>query len=234
VLAQARTPKTDDELACIVTAAAIAEAALSALIGALHPGVTERELVGVYAATIASLGAPTPPSEAVVWATPRQGPVRLRRLATTRPIGPGELVAFNPGAFFAGYEGTMARTWIAGSVDPSPAQQRIEERCRAVLDSLVGTCRAGATGAELIRAWDATGEDPSPRPFVRGVGLGAEPPVIGAGLGQSVQLDAGTVLAVEAWVAAEGAGGVLEADLVLVTDGDPVVLTRYGRGPLAP
>jgi hypothetical protein len=41
------------------------------------------------------------------------------------------------------------------------------------------------------------------------------------------------VLAVEAWVAAEGAGGVLEQDLVLVTDAEPEVLTRYGRGPLA-
>ena len=233
VLSRARTPKTADELACIVSAASIAEAALSALVVALDPGVTERQLVGVYAEAIAGLGAPTPPTEAVVCATPRQGPVRLRRLATDRRLAPGELVALNPGAFYGGYEGTLARTWVVGSMVPSPAQRRLAQRCRETLEVVLDACRAGTTGAEVCRVWDSTGEAPPPEPFVRGVGLGAELPLIGHRVGQSAHLVAGAVLAVTAWVAEDGVGGVLEQDLVLVTDGEPARLTRYGRGPLA-
>lgn len=233
VLWLARAYKTSDELACIQTAANLAEAALSTVVGALMPGVTERSLVGTYVAALAALGVPTPPSEGVVCATPRQGPVRRRRLASDRPIGPGELVAFNPGAFYAGYEASLARTWVAGDVSPTRTQKHVARRCRSVLDAVVSACRAGASGSDLEQAWAASGEPIPPAPFVRGVGLGAEPPLIGAGLGATSRLQAGMVLAVEAWVGAEGAGGVLEQDLVLVTDAGPEVLTRYGRGPLA-
>jgi Xaa-Pro aminopeptidase len=230
---QARAHKTTDELACIRTAANLAEAALSTLVAGLIPGVTERSLVGTFVASLAALGVPTPPSEGIVCATPRQGPVSRRRLAGDRPVGPGELVALNPGAFYAGYEASLARTWVAGEVSPTRAQRDVARRCREVLDAVVSACRAGARGSDLQRAWDASGEPAPPAPFVRGVGLGAEPPLIGAGLGAESRLQVGMVLAVEAWVAAEGAGGVLEQDLVLVTDAEPEVLTRYGRGPLA-
>jgi Xaa-Pro aminopeptidase len=229
---KARVQKTPDELACIRTAANLAEAALSSLVSAVWPGVTERSLVGTYGAALATLGAPTPPSEGVVCVTPRQGPVSRRQLAGDRPIGPGELVALNPGAFYAGYEASLARTWVAGEVSPTRAQRDVARRSRSVLDAVVSACRAGASGSDLHRAWGATGEPASPAPFVRGVGLGAEPPLIGSGLGVTSRLQAGMVLAVEAWVAAEGAGGVLDQDLVLVTDTEPEVLTLYGRGPL--
>ena len=62
----------------------LAEAGLAALDEALEPGVTERDLLGVYVETVAALGAPTPPSESVVFATPRRGPVRYRYLASDR------------------------------------------------------------------------------------------------------------------------------------------------------
>jgi hypothetical protein len=68
-------------------------------------------------------------------------------------------------------------------------------------------------------------------PLAHGVGLGVEPPVIGAGIGRASVLSAGTVLAVTGWVAHAGAGGVLERELVLVRDGAPEVLSGYDRGP---
>jgi hypothetical protein len=39
------------------------------------------------------------------------------------------------------------------------------------------------------------------------------------------------VLAVTGWVAEDGVGGHLERDVVLVTDGEPEVLTDDGRDP---
>ncbi len=114
----ARRTKTPDEITCLEVASAIAEAALSAMEDALTPGITERELLGIYDERIASLGAPMPPSESVCFATPSHGPVRFRHLASDRPIGEGELVVLAPGALYAGYEAGLARTRTAGNAGP--------------------------------------------------------------------------------------------------------------------
>jgi Xaa-Pro aminopeptidase len=121
---------------------------------------------------------------------------------------------------------------VAGDVAPSEAQRRLARRCRDGLDGVVAACRAGATGAEIQVAGARSGEPVPQLPFVRGVGLGAEPPLIGARVGASARLEAGMVLALEGWVAEKGAGGVLEQDMVLVTDDETEVLTRYNRGAL--
>ena len=123
VMEQARRIKTADELTCLDVASALAEAALSALEEAVAPGITERQLLGVYAEKIAGLGAPIPPSEAVCFATPTTGPVRFRRLASDRPIGDGELVVLAPGALYAGYEAGLARTTKAGRTAPAGESQ---------------------------------------------------------------------------------------------------------------
>ncbi len=231
VIARARSPKTSDELACLTGAATLAESALSAMIDALRPGVTERQLLAACVRHLGSLGAPVLPSEGVACATPLEGQVHLRRLASDRQVAAGELVVLNPAALLAGYQGTLARTWAVEG-KPSAAQRALAERCQAAHVALIGCCRAGATGADLCRAWDATGESWPPEPLAWGIGLGTELPVIGHGLGEGAVLGAGTVLAVQSWVAAEGAGGVLQQDMVLVTDSDPQVLTRFGRGPV--
>src|SRR3954467_2383560 len=48
VMAAARRIKTPDEIICLEVASAIAEAALSAMEDALTPGISGRELVGIY------------------------------------------------------------------------------------------------------------------------------------------------------------------------------------------
>lgn len=227
----ARSVRTAAELARIVAATAIAEAGLTAMVDALRPGVTERDLLAAYLERIASLGAPIPPTEGVACATPREGPVQLRRVASGRPIAEGELVVLDAGGFSEGYEGGVGRTWIAGEAAPSSEQRSLAERCRGVLDATVAACCAGTTAAALRRAWTATGEPLPSEPIAHGIGLGAEPPVIGEGIGDDTVLAASTVLAVTAWVAQEGLGGFLERDLVLVGDGGPQILSSYGRGP---
>ena len=221
----ARATKTADELAYITAAIAVAESGLAAMLDALRPGITERELLGVYLERIASLGAPTPPTESVVCVTPASGPVALRRLATDRPVAAGELVVLDAGGIVAGYEGGLGRTSVAGSA-PTSAQRELAARCRGALDTVAAACRAGATGGDVRRAWAATGEAMPPVPLVHGVGLGMEPPVIGAGVGDDAALMAGSVLSVTSWVAVEGVGGFLERDLLLVGEGAPEVLSR--------
>lgn len=230
-LGAARAPKSAAEVARIVAATEIAASGLTAMIDALVPGVSERDLLAAHLERISSLGAPTPPTEGVACATPTTGPVALRRLATGAPIEAGQLVVLDAGALHLGYEGGVGRTWVCPGVDVSAAQQAVAARCRAALDAVIAACRVGATGTDLCAAWTGTGEMLPPAPLAHGVGLGAEPPVIGAGIGGASVLAAGTVLAVTGWVAQAGAGGVLERDLVLVGDGAPEVLSAHSRGP---
>lgn len=233
-LRRARETKTPDEIACISAATSVAEAGLSALVEALAPGVTERQLLGKFAEHVARIGVAILASETVAISTPIEGPVPLRQVPTDRPTGAGELVVLNPGVIYGGYEGGLGRTWPAGPAQPSDAQRSLAERCRSGLGAVIDQCREGRTGADLKRAWAATGEPAFPVPLAHGIGLGAEPPVIGAGRGDEDMLKAGSVLAVQAWVAGEGAGGFLERELVLVGAGEgPQLLSRFGHGPAA-
>jgi Xaa-Pro aminopeptidase len=221
----ARTPKSEAEVDRIAAAAGIAAAGLAAMDAVLRPGASERDLLAAYREAIAAAGAPAPPSEGVACATPTRGPVALRRIATADPIGSGQLVILDPGAFHRGYEGGLGRTRVAGGGPPTGGRTDLFTRARRARAAVAAACRPGATGADLVAAWTATGEPLPAEPLAHGVGLGVEPPVVGPGVSAASVLARGTVLAVTAWVAEEGVGGVLQRDLVLVTGGDPRVLT---------
>jgi len=243
VLAAARGTKTVDELACLRTAAAAAEAGMAALVEALRPGITEGQLMGVHAAALARLGLPTPPIEAAACLTPVPGggPGRLRRLVSDRPAEAGQMVVLTAGALYAGYEATLSRTWLVGAggggrsgdaggpIGAGPvasgAQMETAGRARSLRDARVGACRTGPVPALL-----GPGERVGSEPVAWGVGLGMETPLLGAGLGAGVQLSAGMTLVVQAWAASE-AGGALEADVVLVGADGPELLTRFGSCP---
>jgi Xaa-Pro aminopeptidase len=97
------------------------------------------------------------------------------------------------------------------------------------MEALLAACRAGNTGADLYRAWEDAGGVESPVPLAHGLGLGAEPPVIGLGRGAEASLEEGMVLSVQSWVAEEGVGGCLQRATVVIESGGATALTRYGR-----
>jgi Xaa-Pro dipeptidase len=228
VMAPARRTKTPDEITCLDVASAIAEAALTALDDAFVPGITERELLGLYYECVASLGAPMAPSESVCFATPTRGPVAFRHLASDRPVGDGELVVLAPGALYAGYEAALARTRVAGHSTP-PGAADLASQCARGMDALLAVCRPGNAGADLYRAWEDAGNPARGVPLAHGLGLGAEPPVIGLGRGADAALEEGMVLSVQSWVTEDGVGGCLERATVHIESGGASTLTRYGR-----
>ena len=243
MLRHVRGPKTAAELSCICTAAALAEAVLSAILVAVRPGVSSRELIGIYAEAGASLGSSSPPTEAVIWiARPEGGPVPAPRwpwrLPSARPLQAGELIAINPGAFYGGYEGVLGRTFAVGEAADVGALA-LRDRCQYALDATIGMCRPGSTGADLVAVWtEASGCAPL-GVLARGVGLGVEPPVIGQNTGSAEVLEEGLVLAVSGSMrmpdGSPGAvGGVFCQDMVLVGAAGPTVLTRYGEGSGGP
>jgi Xaa-Pro dipeptidase len=237
LLRRVRGPKSEDELTCIRVAASLAEAVLSVVVAALRPGISSRELIGIYAEAASSLGSASLPSEAVIWVAARDeegGDGRRAwadRLPSERRLEAGELVAINPGAFYGGYEGVLGRSLAVGAVAGGPPIE-LRSRCRAALDATIATCRPGATGADLLRAWRAASGAEAPAVLARGVGLGAEPPVMGRDTGHSEVLDEGVVLAVGGALPVAGSppgslGGVFEQDMILVGADGPTVLTRY-------
>lgn len=202
VVTAARRTKTPDEILCLEVASAIAESALSAMEDALAPGITERELLAIYHERIATLGAPMPPSEGVCSVRSAQ-------------------VVLAPGALYAGYEAGLARSRTANS--------GLASRCARGMDALIAACRPGNTGADLYLAWEDTGNQDPDIPLAHGLGLGAEPPLIGLGRGRDALIEEGMVLCVQSSVPEEGIGGFLQRDTVLVESGGPALLTRYGR-----
>lgn len=228
VMTAARRVKTPDEITCLDVASAIAEAALSALEEALVPGITERELLGIYNEKVAGLGAPNPPSESVCVATPSRGPVTFRHLASDRPVGEGELVVLAPGALYAGYEAGLARTRVAGNAGAAGTAE-LAARCARGMDALIAACRPGSTGADLYRVWENAGNPDPGVMLAHGLGLGAEPPLIGLGRGADAVIEEGMVLSVQSWVTEEGVGGCLERGTVHIESAGPSTLTRYGR-----
>jgi Xaa-Pro aminopeptidase len=228
VMETARRIKTPDEITCLDVASAIAEAALTALEEALEPGITERELLGIHYDCVASLGAPISPSESVCFGMPTRGPVTFRHLASDRPVGDGELVVLAPGALYAGYEAALARTRVAGHYVP-PGAADLATRCARSMDALLAACRPGNTGADLFRAWENAGNHESLVPLAHGLGLGAEPPLIGMGRGSDATLEEGMVLSIQSWVAEDGVGGCLERATIRIEAAGSSTLTRRGR-----
>ena len=71
----------------------------------------------------------------------------------------GDAVALAGGVLWAGYEGSLARTWWCGD-DTLPAAGQRGRRSRAggaVTDAVIEQCRPGRTGADLRAAFEGAG-----------------------------------------------------------------------------
>ncbi|MBM4269600.1 MAG: aminopeptidase P family protein [Deltaproteobacteria bacterium] len=236
-LRRARERKTADEIECIRTACAIAENALGAVAAEVRPGAHEADLAGVFAEACARLGVTTPGSSASFCATAREGssgsvPSPCRGFSS-RPLEEGDLVALDGTVLYAGYEGgagttRLCRARARDAGDAASGASAIFERADALLDALVRAARAGAPPDALLRAWKESGEPPPPFPIAHGLGLGVEPPLVGATRDASPggALAADSVLSLQSWVWRSGIGGVLGRAVVRITDESPEVLSR--------
>ncbi len=238
----ARRIKTADELQCIRTACAIAEAALSASIDALHPGVRETDLLGVFEQRMSAFNVTAPAVEGTFCATPRAahgGRPPLRQLPTDHAINEGELVALSSGVLYAGYEGSVGRTWpcLGPGSEIKPSQRKLFQRWNRLWEAMREQLRPGNNGAALRKAYEDTGEPLPPFPIANGIGMGWEPPLIGTALGPQADARAifepGMVLTVQGYVWQEGVGGYLGKQMVAITADGCEIITQLGPGPLA-
>jgi Xaa-Pro aminopeptidase len=245
LLEEARRVKSPDEVACIRTAVALSEAGLARAWEAVAPGVTGRALAGLAAARTAELGATTvdvTPTFTTATARPWPGDPAPGERPWPAPgaeagFDGGALVTGCVGALYAGYAGPLARTVrcpAAGgsAAGPGAVPESLLRRGTALHEAMLAACRRGQPAGELLAAYGRCGEDIPVGPVAHGVGLGMEPPVVGAALpadaGAGTVLEPGMVLFVEARVRDPRLGELCVGDTVLVgEDGAAVPVRRH-------
>ena len=229
-----RRHKLPDEITCLRTAAAVAESALYAAIVEVRPGVTEHHLRAEFLARMCELGTSQFAQQGTFTVLDPDAP--LRWTTSDRVLAEGDLVALAGGVLWAGYEGSLARTWSCGSRGPTDGQRALFARWRSVMDRVIEQCRPGRTGADLRTAYDGSGEPEPQMTIAYSVGLGHEGPLAGTGMSPDLEraqsIEANMVIAVRAFVGGSD-GGCFGEDMILVTDDGPEPLTTLGYGPLA-
>jgi Xaa-Pro aminopeptidase len=222
----ARRIKTDEEVAALREAIAVAESSLAVAVAELAPGVREQTLAGVLMEAAAAGGVSTPLYQDVAWVTSRDHP--WRRDNGAGRVNSGDLVAFSAGVLAGGYAGEVGRTWPVGEARNAPNVSALYRRWDGLWSRLIAACQPGAGAGELLGAYQAAGEPTPPMPVARGLGMGFDPPVISSHLPQTAageRLEPGMVLAVTGYVWEQGIGAVFGREAVLITGDGPEVLT---------
>jgi Xaa-Pro dipeptidase len=235
LMQQVRLIKTVDEIAIIEEACAIGDAVTQRAIDSTRSGRRENEVAGDAMQTLYYMG-----GEMAHVITPfvasgeHMSPPH--RICTDKIIRNRDLCFIDIGAMWNGYFADIGRTTVVGK--PSKMQKQVYTAVYEGLMAGVDQMRPGRTNQDVADAVIAKvsdhgfGENLFSLFIGHGIGMGAnEPPYIGETLPGSTVFDLkpGMIFAVEplVWVAdVPGGGGVRIEDMVLVTEGDPRILSR--------
>jgi len=223
-----RLIKREDEIAKLVRAAAITDAAWEEVLTRMRAGQTEVEVALLFASVIGKLGGSLS-FETLVQSGPNSSLPHAR--PSNRALAAGDLVLLDFGAAFGGYKADTTRMAVVG--EPSSRHQEIHDLVLRAHDAAIEAVRPGVTTGDVDsaarRVIDAGGY--GDRFFHRvghGLGLeGHEDPSLDPG-SQTI-LEAGMVFTVEPGIYIPGFGGVRIEDDVVVEAGGCRVLTTPDR-----
>lgn len=222
-----RLIKDGAEIAALRAACAAADIALAGLLAedGLRPGRTEREVARDLEARMVAAGAVGPSFETIV-ATGANSAVPHHR-PTGAQLRYGDLCKLDFGALIGGYHSDMTRTMVLG--EPAGWQQEIYDLVAAAQAAGRAALRAGAEVRDVDAAARGVITDAGHgENFVHGLGHGVglqihEAPALSQfGVGT---LEAGMAVTVEPGVYLAGWGGVRIEDTLVVSDGEPELLT---------
>jgi len=224
-----RAVKDESELEKIRRAGEITSEGYARLADERFVGRTERELAWRLEDLFRELGADAPAFESIVASGPNAAKPHAR--PTDRTMEAAETIVIDAGAMVEGYNADCTRTFATG-----PLPEELKAAYQATLEGqLAGleAVRAGVTGIDA---------DAAARDKIEAAGLGEK---FGHGLGHGVGLEvheaprlsressdtlvAGNVATVEPGVYLAGLGGIRIEDLVVVTDGEPEILTSFTK-----
>jgi Xaa-Pro aminopeptidase len=233
-----RLRKSAEELTALRHAAALTDAAASALVDGPLVGCSEHELAArIEAAYVAHGGMH---HIHYVGVTPMSAPDRSvpAQWPRSRQVAAGDLLTFELSAAVAPeYSGQLLRS-VAVAAEPSDQVQRLHEVAEAALDAVAARLRPGVHARELVDA-AAVIEDAgftTVDDLVHGFGGGYLPPVIGSRSRAirptpDMTLEAGMTVVVQPNVATPDRRlGVQTGELLLVTDDGPERLHTFPRG----
>ena len=211
-----RQRKDDAELALVARACAIGDAAFTALLGWLAPGMTERAVVRRLDAELVDHGADAPAFATIV-ASGRNG-ARPHHEPGRRPLATGDLVTLDFGALVEGYASDMTRTIALGRPRPELATLHalVAEAQRAGVAAVADGVPAGDVDAACRDRIAAGGRaEAFLHPTGHALGLEIhEEPILRAGA--TATLTHRMTVTVEPGVYVAGLGGVRIEDTVVV------------------
>ncbi|MCR5976385.1 M24 family metallopeptidase [Gordonia jinghuaiqii] len=226
-----RAVKEPGEIELLRAACAIGDAALAAIIadGVLRAGTTEREAARALEWEMYRLGADGIAFETIVAAGAHSAIPHHR--PTHSALADGDLVKIDFGAIVDGYHSDMTRTYVLRRA--APWQRDLYE---LVATAQAAGCAALTPGAEL-RAVDAAAREVIAdaghgEHYVHGLGHGVGLQIHEApGIGKLATgtLPCGAAVTVEPGVYLPGWGGVRIEDTLVVTTGDPDLLTATDK-----
>jgi Xaa-Pro aminopeptidase len=218
-----RIVKSPDEIELLRTVAQIASRAFDRVRPAIRPGLRERDVAFLLEQTFRELGADGPAFDTIVAAGERGALPHGR--ASDRVLERGDMVVVDFGASAGGYQSDSTRTIVLG--DPTPDQRRVIEAVRRAQVESMALMKPGVQ-ADAVDRRARKSLDGEADAFQHGLGHGIglmvhERPFLSAS--DQTPLEAGMVITNEPGIYRPGWGGVRLEEMVLVTEGEPEVLT---------
>ena len=224
VVEELRMIKDEAEIELLARACAITDQAFAAVLGAIRPGCTERDIAILIERAMVDLGAEAPAFDTIVASGPN-GAIP-HHSPGGRVLERGDLVTVDCGARYGGYHADMTRTVALGLT--LPWQLEIYELVAAAQMAGIGAATVGAdvqdvdaSARDLIEAEGYGGQ------FQHGLGHGVglevhEAPILG--YGRTGRLEDRVPVTVEPGIYLPGRGGVRVEDTLVVRSAGPETL----------
>jgi len=229
----ARQIKSADEITLLNTACAMVDGVYQMLSEELKPGVRENQLVAMATKMLYDLGSDDVEAINAV-SGERCSP--HPHVFSDRLIRPGDQAYFDIIQSFVGYRTCYYRTFCVGRATDS--QRDAYKQAREWIDAGIELMRPGVTTDKVASVWPKAQEfgfdsemECFGLQFGHGVGLGLhERPIISRlnSLEHPVELQEGMVIALETYCpASDGVSAARIEEEVVVTAGDPIVITHF-------
>ena len=229
VLGRLRMIKSEAELRLHRKAAQVCDAGYAGVAAAIRDGAREAEVCAAGCAATIIAGA-----DFVRYVRTYSGPhsamgVRWPQ-ATDRRLGTGEIVVTDVVGAYWGHQFDVNRTFVVGR-RPNDRQRRQLEAALTATRAAIAAARPGTPAERLVAAANKVIEERGfgrhARPFI-GHGIGyetMEPPLLYSG--DDTPLAPGMVLCVEPGIEIPGEEGVRIEEEIIVTEGEPELITRF-------
>jgi Xaa-Pro aminopeptidase len=229
---QLRICKDDSEIKHIEEAVCLADQAFARVLAAVKTGVIEREIALQLEYIMRQSGADGVAFQFIVASGSRSA--LPHGVASMKTIHSGDLVTFDFGAVYRGYNSDITRTVVMGQ--PEPRQREIYEIVLEAQMSAISAIKAGVRASAVDQAArDVIEKKGYGRCFGHSTGHG-----LGLNIHENPRLSAkdetilrpGMVVTVEPGIYLPGWGGVRIEDTVVVEDNGCRILTRSPKDKL--